>query len=490
MQHAGRPAGWRQIRGFDEPIGIRPGITRIPAGFVLILFRGLRILSCHLFEEKSTMKEVLAFFAITLISTALNGCDRETVVSPQGVESGFSSEGLHTFVLTSAHDTRLPSPGLEGREATVRDRAIAVGADGGHSDNPHLQPGTDPSLFWNRVATASGLTAKLPPPLLARAYALVHIAIYDALAASERGDRGDLSSRAIAAGAASTVLDYLFPADSAHLDSAAQAQLAGERRRDGRRILRSWVLGERVGQIAVTHAQHDGHDAVFTGPMPTGPGIWTGVNPVLPMCGTWQTWICSSGSEFQPEPPFAFGSAQDSSDLQAVYQASLNRTAEQVAIVHKWADQPPPAIWNNLLNDRIAMSERSALRAARAYAFLNAAMYDAFVCCWQTKYTYWTARPFQRIPGLRTVIPTPNFPSYTSGHSTISGAAAWVMGEVFSAEKDFFAAQAREAAISRLWGGIHYPRDNDQGLAVGERIGQRVVRVMRKDHDRLVLISN
>ncbi len=436
------------------------------------------------------MKTVLAFFAITVIFTALSGCDRGTVVSPQGVESGFSSEGLHTFVLTSSHDSRLPSPGLEDREATDRDRAVAVGADGGRSDSPPVQRGTDPSLFWNRVTTGSGLKAKLPPPLFARAFALVHIAIYDALAAADRRDREDLSSRAIAAGAASAVLDYLFPADSAHVDSAARGQLIADRRHNARRILRSWVLGQRVGQIAVIHGQHDGHAAVFAGPMPTGPGIWTGVNPVLPMCGTWQTWICSSGSEFQPEPPFAFGSARDSADLQAVYQASLNRTPDQIAVVHKWADLPPPAIWNNLLNDRIATGERSALRAARAYAFLNTAMYDAFVCCWQTKYTYWTARPFQRIPGLTTVIPTPNFPSYTSGHSTISAAAARVMGEVFPAEKDFFAAQAREAAISRLWGGIHYPRDNDQGLAVGQLIGQRVVRVMHKDHDRLALISN
>jgi len=436
------------------------------------------------------MKALSSFFVIFLLSTFLSGCDRDTPLSPAAGENFVSSGSIHTFVLTSVRDPQLPAAGFEDRGASDRDRAIAAGADGGRTDNPRVQPETDPSLFWNTVTTASARKAKLPPPLFARAYALVHIAIYDALAAGDRGDREDLSSRAIAAGAASTVLDYLFPADSAHIDSAAQGQLTGERRHDARRILRSWVLGQRVGQLAVLHGQHDGHDAVFPGPMPTGPGIWTGVNPLLPMCGTWQTWICSSGGEFQPEPPYAFGSAQDSSDLQAVYQASLNRTPEQVAIVHKWADLPPPAIWNNLLNDRIGTGERSALRAARAYAFLNAAMYDGFVCCWQMKYTYWTARPFQRIPGLTTVITTPNFPSYTSGHSTISAAAAGVMGEVFPAEKDFFAAQAREAAMSRLWGGIHYPRDNDQGLAVGQRIGQRVVRVMHRDHDRLALISH
>jgi membrane-associated phospholipid phosphatase len=435
------------------------------------------------------MKTILSILAIVLLS-ALSGCDRETPLSPSAGETGLSGAGSHTFLLTSANDSRLPSPGLEEKEASAKDRAIAGGAYGGRFDNSPAQPGTDPSLFWNMVTTASGLKAKLPPPLFARAYALVHIAIYDALAAADRRDREDLSSKAIAAGAASAVLIYLFPADSAHIDSAAQTQLIGERRHDLRRILRSWVLGQRVGQLAVIHGQNDRHDAVFPGPMPTGPGIWTGVNPALPMCGAWQTWICSSGSEFQPEPPYAFGSAQDTSDLQAVYEASLNRTAEQITIVHKWADLPPPVIWNSLLNDRIGTGERSALRAARAYAFLNAAMYDAFVSCWETKYIYWTARPFQRIPGLTTVITTPNFPSYTSGHSTISAAAALVLGELFPAESDFFVAQAREAAMSRLWGGIHYPHDNDQGLLVGQHVGRKVVRVMEKDRDRLALISH
>jgi len=435
------------------------------------------------------MKTIISILTFVLLS-ALSGCDREAPLSPTAAETGLSGATFHTFLLTSAIDSRLPAPGLEEREASDRDRAIAGSAYGSRIDNGPAPAGTDPSLFWNGVTTASGLKAKLPPPLIARAYALVHIAIYDALAAADRRERGDLSSHAIAAGAASTVLIYLFPADSAHIDSAAQSQLAGERRHDLRRIVRSWVLGVRVGQLAVIHGRNDRHDAVFPGPMPTGPGIWTGVNPVLPMCGTWQTWICSSGSEFQPEPPYAFGSAQDSADLQAVYQASLNRTAEQIAIVHKWADLPPPTIWNNILNDRIGTAERTALRAARAYAFLNAAMYDAFVSCWETKYTYWTARPFQRIPGLTTVITTPNFPSYTSGHSTISATAAVVMGELFPIESDFFAAQAREAAMSRLWGGIHYPHDNDQGLLVGQRVGRKVARVMEKDRDRLALISH
>ena len=86
-----------------------------------------------------------------------------------------------------------------------------------------------------------------------------------------------------------------------------------------------------------------------------------------------------------------------------------------------------------------------------------------------------------------TVITTPNFPSYTSGHSTVSAAAAQVMGEVFPSQRGFFLEQANEAAISRLWGGIHFRHDNDQGLDVGARIGERAVALMRRGQGMLAV---
>lgn len=75
---------------------------------------------------------------------------------------------------------------------------------------------------------------------------------------------------------------------------------------------------------------------------------------------------------------------------------------------------------------------------------------------------------------------TPNFPSYASGHSTVSGAAAVVLAELFPDESEAFHAQAREAAWSRFWAGIHFAHDNDEGLAVGTRIGEKAVQRMRR----------
>jgi membrane-associated phospholipid phosphatase len=119
------------------------------------------------------------------------------------------------------------------------------------------------------------------------------------------------------------------------------------------------------------------------------------------------------------------------------------------------------------------------------------AMYDAFVSCWRTKYDFWVARPFTRAPGLVTVIPTPNFPSYTSGHSTISAAAAEVLSAAFPDQATFYHEQAAEAALSRFWGGIHFTHDNEQGLLVGARVGEKAAARFRAEgrHDDAHLVA-
>jgi membrane-associated phospholipid phosphatase len=108
-------------------------------------------------------------------------------------------------------------------------------------------------------------------------------------------------------------------------------------------------------------------------------------------------------------------------------------------------------------------------------------MADGFICCWDAKYTYWTARPITVDPSLDVLIPTPPFPSYTSGHSTISAAAATVLGYLFPGDEAHLAERADEARHSRLWAGIHYPLDNEMGALGGGMIGRLVVARARED---------
>jgi membrane-associated phospholipid phosphatase len=102
-------------------------------------------------------------------------------------------------------------------------------------------------------------------------------------------------------------------------------------------------------------------------------------------------------------------------------------------------------------------------------------MADGFVCCWDAKFTYWAARPITADPALDVLIATPPFPSYTSGHSTISAAAATVLSHSFPFDAGELFAMAEEAKNSRLWAGIHFPLDNDMGALGGGMVGRLVV---------------
>ena len=115
-------------------------------------------------------------------------------------------------------------------------------------------------------------------------------------------------------------------------------------------------------------------------------------------------------------------------ELAEVRNAVKHLTRAQAAISYKWADgassPTPPGHWNFIADTYIERANFSEVRAARALALVNMALHDAAIACWDTKYTYFNPRPTQLDPKLRTAIALPNCPSYESGHSVFSGAAA------------------------------------------------------------------
>jgi membrane-associated phospholipid phosphatase len=398
--------------------------------------------------------------------------------------------GLYTFPLSQRTNAQLQSDKLDYKLMASDNNifsnrwippsyvTISLGrnsseAAGGNNNNNAV-------VTWNQLITTIGLEKKIPPPYLARDYALMHIAIYDALLqpTNKTSNNEKPAELAIVAGAAAEVLAYLFPENSSSIAALEEQQITYIPGHNTSQIIEGRIIGHDVGKKVIAYAKTDTSDARWNGTTPSSFGRWTGVNPIGPLFGYQETYVLSSGAEFQPPPPYPFGSAKDLADVQAVIAAAHSRTPEQIAIVHKWADLPPPTIWNNMLNDHIESHNLTIYESARASAYLNTAMYDSFVSCWYTKFTYWTARPFQRIlsdPAFTTVIPTPNFPSYTSGHSTISSTAAIILGQLFPEEAIYFLSEAHEAAISRLWAGIHFPQDNNNGFAVGQQIGKKYV---------------
>ena len=221
--------------------------------------------------------------------------------------------------------------------------------------------------------------------------------------------------------------------------------------------------------------------------MPAGAGMWAPTPtkfvdvPFDANAGAWRTWAIPSGSALRPAAPPAVGSPAFLQGVAELREIALARTAPQLAVARFWSTDAPSVIWEKDLLREVAARRLGPVSAARAHALASVAMYDAFVACWDAKFAYWLARPVTVDPGLRTVFPTPPFPSYPSGHSTISAAAAEVFAELFPDAARAYHARALEASLSRVYAGVHYRFDVEAGEALGAGVGRLVVARARED---------
>lgn len=343
------------------------------------------------------------------------------------------------------------------------------------------------TLRWNAAARELVAFHRENPPRAARAYALLSIAQYDALVALRRigvGTRAE-SERAALAGASFEVLSALFATSLQRLAEQVATELAGSARGGGKRdIENGYAIGRAVGSRIMEHAQSDGADATWTGEVPSGPSYWISsavppAPPLLPHWGDVRPWLMTSGAQFRPMPPPDFASPEFQAAVAEVREISDHRTSDQLASALFWADDPgtatPPGHWNRIAAELIHQHHMPEIRAAWTLALLNMALMDASISCWDAKYVYWLMRPSQVDPLITTPVPLPNFPSYTSGHATFSGAASELLAHVFPARRAQLRSWAEEAAASRVYGGIHYRFDSEIGLEAGFAIGRLAV---------------
>ncbi len=113
--------------------------------------------------------------------------------------------------------------------------------------------------------------------------------------------------------------------------------------------------------------------------------------------------------------------------------------------------------------------------ASRVLALVHAAVYDATVAAWDSKYTYDRPRPSEVNPDLITAIPNPSSPSYPSEYAVTAGAATTVLVWLFPDDAAFFEAQAQAAVNSRLLAGVEYPSDVEAGLELGRQVAELVI---------------
>ena len=292
----------------------------------------------------------------------------------------------------------------------------------------------------------------------------------------------------------------------------------------------SLAYGERVAQHVLGWAAKDNFAqtrgyAKYT--VTSESGRWVPTPPaymdaVEPNWMKLRPFAMDSASQFRPAPPHPFDMTPGSAfyrDAKEVYDVSRKLTAEQRVTVDFWDDNPyvmhvrghamfatkkatPGGHWMGIAGIAAQQSGASLLKSADAYARTAIALADGFISCWDEKFRSNVIRPETVInahidEAWTPLLQTPPFPEYTSGHSVISNAAATVLSQIFGEQFPYrdttgvryglpvrsftsFRAAAAEAAMSRLYGGIHYRRAIDEGSRQGQRVGEQVVRRARR----------
>jgi hypothetical protein len=419
-----------------------------------------------------------------------------------------------TWVLTSGNQFRLAAPpDKAATQAEINQlKDLVAKRDAAALDQIAFWDTGSPAFRWNEITVNEALKNNYITSVASRVMALVNIAIYDATVAAwdskyahnrPRPSEVDESlttvlanpqspaypsEHAVAAGAASGVLAYLFPnAADTFMDMAEQAGqsrlLAGVDYPSD--VTAGLELGRKVAERVVAWAKADGSDAKWTGSVPTEKGKWNGTDPVLPTMGNWKTWVLKSSNEFRPGPPPAYDSAEMKAELAEV--VDFKRTPKTSADAFFWeyavGGRRNFSYWNELQSKMIweYRLDGNAPRAARAYALASIATYEACVACWDAKYTYWAIRPFQLDPNFKPLFNTPNHPAYPSAHGCLSGATATTMAYLFPRDAKMLNGLAEQAGESRLWAGIHFRSDITAGLKLGRQVGQVVIDRAKSD---------
>ena len=371
----------------------------------------------------------------------------------------------------------------------------------------------DVVIAWNRTLLNLIRSEATGPPRATRALAMVHLAMLQAVDTTPT-----FADPVAASEAAYQVLLTIYPERADELRASRREVLMTTpvqlRRAIGIRE------GAAAGQRMVVDRLDDGSSAVSTYQPVNLPGRWVPTPPrflpgLAPQWGGVRGFAIDDFGDFALDPPPALNSSEYADALRSVEQIggtiSGIRTADQTALAHFWADLPgesftPPGHWNQIAQQSALAAGHTLQEDARLFAMLNVALADAAIGCWGAKYQYDLWRPETAIhqadsdgnpettadPDWTPLWTSPNFPAYTSGHSSFSGAAQVVLESEFGADHPFldggdpalglparrfdsFAQAADEAGISRVYGGIHFPFDNTAGLRNGRAIGKYVV---------------
>jgi len=389
--------------------------------------------------------------------------------------------------------------------------------------------GPDVALDWFRLAYVLTQQERLSPPVASRAFGYLGVSLYESivpgtheyqslagqlngLGVAPNVGHGQFYWPAVANAALAAIMRRMYgSAASQHRIGNLEASLAARFQVPPGIIVASSKHGQKIAGFIHDWSTHDGfseyHRCRYT--PPAGEGLWQPTPPgfldaVEPCWGRIRPFVLSSAGTCDAGSPPAY-SAEASSpffqEAKEVHETVENLTPDQMAIAAFWSDDPgttgtPPGHSMMLAAQIIEQQELPLDVAAETFAKVGIATADAFIACWWTKFQHNLVRPITYIhdvladPDWTAPLVTPPFPEYTSGHSVQSGAAAQVLTDLFGAlaftdhthdarglparSFDSFFDAAEEAAISRLYGGIHFRSAIERGLDQGSCVGRAV----------------
>ncbi|HEX3177806.1 MAG TPA: phosphatase PAP2 family protein [Methylomirabilota bacterium] len=421
-----------------------------------------------------------------------------------------------TWVIGPARALRLPPPppATDSAAELAELRALTGARSSAALEAVAYWDVGPPSYRWNELAVSELLRRNAYSNVAGRELALLHVALHDATVVAWDSKHAYMrprptavapgiatavgvprspsypDERAVAAGAAATVLGALSPERAAFFaarseEAARSRLLAGVSYPSD--VSAGLALGRAVAARVLEHRRADGFAVPWPGVVPHEAGKWRGSDPILPQAGTWLPWTLASPGELRPPPPPAPGSARMATELEELRSVvrTPKRDADALFWEHAAGGRRGYHFWNDVVS-RTLLEQRlddNAPRAARAYAVAHVAFHDVGVACWEAKFAYWAIRPGQLDPRIQPLFATPNHPSYPSGHSCFSSAMATVLARLFPGSAAAVEALAREASESRVWAGIHFRSDVDAGRALGHAVGRRVLEHARIDAD-------
>jgi membrane-associated phospholipid phosphatase len=404
----------------------------------------------------------------------------------------------------------------------------------------------DPVLEWIGIMNDTVLAGATNPLVTSRVVALVSSSVFDAVNGLESRHQQihvmddpprHASERAAAIQAAYAMLLKIYPAQLDSLTMHRNASIAALTGGSPQSIAAGVAWGQQVADSIWDWRSTDGFNPPpppFVGAlglvgMPSAIGVWR-PTPLLnapgagPQFASMTPWAMKRASQFRPAPPPSLTSATYTTDyneskIMGVY-ANSQRTPDQSDLVLFWAGNTP-LYWNRIASQISTARNLSFSENAHLFAQLNLAMADAAIACWDAKYRFVFWRPITAIRGGDTdgndattgdpnwtpwldALPsgTPAHPEYPSGHSTVSGAAAFVLESAFGDNTPFtvsseislaktnprsfssFSAATAEIADARVFGGIHYRNSCMQGNGVGRAVADYVLsHAMRSDRD-------